>query len=752
MSTFSVLPSRCWPVFLGSLAVLSGCRNDRTDAVGACASGLLPGDLVITEIMADPPGADSGREWFEVYNASGLELDLLGTVLLRSREDGTDAKIHRIRRSWVLPPEGYGVAGGVLDEDDVLALVPHVDYGYEDGLGDMGNSSGRLAIACDEDVIDDAIYVEPSSGAARGFTGDRAPDAIANDDLALWCDASSELDAESLGTPGEPNDICVNTGGPLSCIENGTVRPARAPTLGDVVITEVMANPEASEETDGEWFELYIGADIDLNGLAVGTDETGAEADPVASNECLPVAAGTRLVFAREADPTLNGDLPQVDAAFTFSLRNSDGQLVVSYGGEVLDVLAYGSTPAGASLNLDPDFRSPEGNDDERYLCPSTTAYGAGDLGTPGGPNEECAIPPPEGQCLEGEAFRAIVAPLPGDLVITELMPNPSAVGDTEGEWIELRANAAFDLNGLELGRAEGVADSVVETEACLPLVPGDHVLFAREADEAVNGGLPPVDGLFDFSLVNSDGTLWVGHGGATLDVATWPSSSSGAARSLDPAAADPAANDDDAAWCDALTPYGAGDLGTPGEPNPACGGIPTGTCSDGGTERDIVRPQLGDLVITELMANPDVVTDANGEWFEVLVLAPVDLNGLEFGDDPANPDATLPVGGDCLAAAAGERVLFARSADPLVNGGLPPVLGTFGFGLTNAGGTLFVGLEGRALDTITWSSSPTGASSSLDPAAENPVDNDVEANFCPSTEPYGDGDLGTPGAVGPAC
>jgi hypothetical protein len=38
----------------------------------------------------------------------------------------------------------------------------------------------------------------------------------------------------------------------------------------------------------------------------------------------------------------------------------------------------------------------------------------------------------------------------------------------------------------------------------------------------------------------------------------------------LDPAALDAAANDDGARWSAAVTPYGDGDLGTPGDANVA--------------------------------------------------------------------------------------------------------------------------------------------------------------------------------------
>ncbi|MCH9683206.1 MAG: lamin tail domain-containing protein, partial [Deltaproteobacteria bacterium] len=546
MSTRTPLVVLPWLAVPGLL--LAACGSPDTGRPpGACESGLLAGDLVISEVMVDPAGADAGREWFEIYNATPNELSLSGVLLLHSREDGTDAKVHEIGRAWMLPSDDYGVAGELVDDEDVLAALPYIDYGYGDELGSMRNAAGRLVVSCGDQIIDEALYFEPTQGASRSFTGDRAPQAADNDDLALWCDSTSELDSESFGTPGAVNDICIGTGGPLSCLEGGQVREARAPVVGDVVITEVLANPEASEETDGEWFEVYIGADIDLNGLAVGTDPTGLEADPVASNDCMPVAAGTRLVFAREMDTALNGGLPVVDQQFGFSLRNSDGQLVLSYAGEVLDEFAWDSTPAGATLNLDPDFRTPEDNDDPRYVCPATTPYGAGDLGSPGEANEQCPVPPPEGQCLDGDTFRDAVLPQPGDLVVTELLPNPDAVGDTEGEWFEIRAESAFDLNGLLMGREEGVGDVRIETESCLPIAAGSYAVFARDADPTVNGNLPLVDAVFDFSLINSDGLLWIGTDEATLDVVTWSSSSGGASLSLDPAATNPDDNDDEA-------------------------------------------------------------------------------------------------------------------------------------------------------------------------------------------------------------
>jgi len=756
-----------WGALLG-LAGLAGCGHqggsegdtDGGDAL-SCAHGLLPGDLVITELMPDPPGADSGREWFEIHNASSSEIELRGAVLLYSRQDATDAKIHAVARSWVLPPGGYGVAGALIDEDAVLAVVPYVDYGYAEDLGDMGNSDGRLVVSCQDEVIDEVIYTEPTQAASRGYSGDRLPDAMGNDDLSLWCDAISELDSESKGTPGVPNDICIGSGGVVSCFDQdaGEYREAVAPALGDVVISEVMSDP-ADDDDGKEWFEVYATAAFDLNGLAVGKASDLADAVPLAINDCLPVAADSRLVFAQDEDSALNGGLPQVDALFDFSINQDGGQIVLSYQGVLLDEYPYGSTDPGVAKNLDPDFHTVEYNDVPGFSCDAMASYGDGGLGSPGGDNIECEIVPPEGQCFDGGMLRDVMPPAAaGDLVITEVMPNPDVdgmVADEDGEWIEIVAAASFDLAGLGLGRLDGSDGGIVETAGgeCLPLSSGDYAVIARSADSTINGELPRVDGTFDFSLRNSDEGLGVGLLAETGDYAdgiTWASSSAGATRSLDPAATDAMANDDEASFCDATEPYGLGDLGTPGDENPSCGTIASGTCLDGGTKRDVVLPQAGDLVITELIPNPSVVGDTEGEWFEVLATASVDLNGLELGDDLTSPDDTL-VSDECLAVGAGERVVVARNVDPAMNGGLPPEAILASFSLSNSGGTLSVGLGGLALDTVTWMGSTDGASWTVDPAAEDPVGNDDLMSWCVATDPYGGGDLGTPGTQGPAC
>lgn len=935
-SYLGVAPPR---LALRSLALLAallplGCPDDDVTPDDEVSDGdpppLLPGDLVITELMANPDGVDDGREWFEIHNATSDAIDLEGLTLVTSKVDGTSRKTHVIARALPLEAGEYLVVGGILDE---LADGELVDYGYAGELGDFSATSGYIALEAGGEIIDEMLYVEASEGATRALDGSLAPDAIANDDLLRWCDSRSEFDGPTaLGTPGAANDLCSQGD---TCLENGEARPVVYAQPGDFVITEVHANPDIVEDALGEWFEIHALADFDLNGLVFGRDTLDDIEHVLLNPDCMRVAAGEYVVFARELDTMLNGGLPDdvTLVPFDFSIVDSDDLVwfgaatIDGVSGELIDVAAWSNLPTGGSWQLDPDYEDALANDQEGNWCAATLPYGLGDLGSPGAANEECAIVPPEGQCVDPDT-RALrdIAPVPaGGLVITEVFANP--VGDdAPGEWFELAVLDAGDLNGLQIGKGGEWQDEVV-TELCLEVAADDYVVFAHESDPELNGGLPQVDALFDMALNNSSTDLIIGYGpdaASPDDQVTWTSSSEGLSESYG-GALDVLANDDLAAWCDgnpsspaqpnpscggggggmcldpdtnlmratippsfgdvllsevmpdpsaatdangewfelhttsafdlngleigkagnvaytvespdcieipadawvalaingdvptnggvdpvtwvydapsltndpgdvfigyagmsldayawansaagvawsrdlaadtwcaAVDPYGLGDLGTPALENPACGGGMMGDqCLDGGVPRAIVVPELGDLVISEFMANPDAVSDANGEWFELRALAPVDLNGLELGNAQymmgLAPDLTLS-SNDCLAVASGETILFARQSDAAVNGGLPTPDFTFTFGLTNGNAFLYIGYAGGLLDQVGWTASGTGASTSLDPDSYDPALNDTANNappWCYQTQVYGAGDKGTPDANNLQC
>lgn len=170
------------------------------------------------------------------------------------------------------------------------------------------------------------------------------------------------------------------------------------------------------------------------------------------------------------------------------------------------------------------------------------------------------------------EGFDAAVPPVAGDLVITEIMADPVAVPDEDGEWFEMANISPLTLELCGCRLLNGISFS----QLLLPLkiAPGQRAVLARNTDPAVNGGVI-ADGLLDRSLVNGSGKLVI-QCHAVVEVVNWPGTMAGRSWSLDPDFTDPLLNDDPSAWCFPTMPaYNqGGDHGTPGQPNVPCASL----------------------------------------------------------------------------------------------------------------------------------------------------------------------------------
>lgn len=558
-------------------------------AAGGCKVALLPGDLVITEVFADfrasggSAGTDTGREWFEVYNARHRPIDLDGLTITHSRPDGSRPDTHTMAGGAIAPGQFFTLGNAAPD-----AAPPYVDYGYAADLGDLFNSGGgKLALSCDDGEVDSAIYDAVKEGHSRELTGAQPPDYTLNDQPGSWCQANdTEFEAGNFGTPGADSDCRPIVAG--QCSDGGTLRAAVSPVPGDLVITEVMPSPEVAGDDTGEWFEARVMSDVDLNG--VGLDRVGDTRRPdiVTSTGCIHVTAGSHIVFARSTAPGSNGGIATASIAGTFGFTmvpgsaTAPGDVAILAGTTVVDAVRWTRAAGGKALQLDPDLVDPLANDTESNFCDAIVAYNhppfpeLPDLGTPGAANTQCALLPPAGMCDDHGAIRPIARPAPGALVISEILANPANIVvmdapsiDAQREWFEIANTgaAAFDLNELTAGRI-GMIGSHVQSARCISVAPGAFAIFARSGEPAVNGMLPVVDATFRFGLVDTSGDIQISSGQAVLDQVRWQSVTAGVTRQLDPRHATPADNDVAAHFCAGTTPYG--DLSNRGSPRAA--------------------------------------------------------------------------------------------------------------------------------------------------------------------------------------
>lgn len=739
-----------------SALLLGGCGAAPPDDRDLCATW-LPGDLVITEVLVDPEGADTGREYIELFNPGDRTVELGGLTLYTI---ASSEKKVTIGDAQVLPGAYF-----VLADAGIQPPRSGVDYTWGDGFGALMNARGVIGIRCGAAVIDEVSYGRTQPGRARELDGALPPDAIANDDESAWCDAETAIaSSEDFGTPGGPNQACG--GGPLRVCEDpvtGMSRPAQAPGPGDLIITEALPRPAASPAADGEWFELYATRELDLNGLSVRTGSAGV----LASALCLHVPKGGYAVIGRRQGASDNGGLRGILSTVAVRLADSGGTLGIYDGVTLIDEIRWASSEAGVALQLDSGRLSAGDNDDPQSFCPAVDVYGAGDRGTPGAANRSCSRAATVDECVDGQTGspRPQVKPAPGDLRISEVMADPAAVPDVNGEWIELAASASVDLNGLVV--AVGASRETISAPGCLRVEPGQHALLARSSAAATNGGLPAVIGTFGLALPNGGGTVTLESDLGIIDSLSWSLATAGVALQRDPA--------DLASLCDATAAYGttAADRGTPGSANSACAAdqappppAAEGMCFDAslGASRAIAAPSSGDLIVSEIMADPAAVTDAAGEWFEVFVARNVDLNGLVIGTESGSMTAVTST--ECAAATAGTFLVFARGLDPAENGGLPSVAARFGFALPNSGSaeaprTVLLRHGDREIDRATYVSTQPGVSLQRSADTMGGSCDGLAATWCssPSTDPagqpihrFGAGDVGTPGAANVIC
>lgn len=157
------------------------------------------------------------------------------------------------------------------------------------------------------------------------------------------------------------------------------------------------------------------------------------------------------------------------------------------------------------------------------------------------------------------------------------------------------------------------------------------------------------------------------------------------------------------------------------------------------------------DIVITEIMQNPLVLADTDGEWFEIHNTGPdpVDINGWTVKDDDF--DSHVINAGGPLIVPAGAYAVLGRNATAMAGQGVT-LLYAYGTTFTLANSADEVVLLNTSLVEIDrvnylgaapWPN-PNGASMMWD---ESSGDNNVGANWAVSTAVFGSGDKGTPGA-----
>jgi len=571
------------------------------------ADALVVGDLVISEVMRDPSAvSDENGEWFELRNSSSAEVDLDG--LLLSNALGESFAVS----STLIVASGDYVVFGRNDSTTANGGAP-VDLVYE-GFSFDG-TEGSIFVANALQALDELSWDGsggwPDPVGASMSLDPTAMDPSANDQGTSWCAATSSYGDGDQGTPGGPNDSCdmlIDGDGDgyyeTDCDdEDPAVNPGAKEIWYDGTDQDCDGASDYDADADGYDSDEHGGTDCDDSDPQVnpgakeifydGVDQDcdnipdydydldGYDSDDYGGTDCddsnAEVNPGAEEVFYDGVDQDCQGD-NDYDA-------DADGYDSDDHGGTDCDdnnADIYPGAPDDWYDNVDSDCA---GDDDwdadgDGY---ATELGGAGtdcddtDAGVnPGakdvpcdGTDQDCSGADAT-DCLPGVDDLVF-----GDLVICELLTNPSMVSDSVGEWFEVynAYGAEIDLEGL-LVRDDGTDSFTVV--GSLTVAADERLVFGNEDDSTLNGGAAVDYQYSGFSFSGDSDEVVLENSAGVLDEVAYDGGATfpdpvGASMSLEPTMLDATSNDEGANWCEATSAFGDGDLGTPGSENDSC-------------------------------------------------------------------------------------------------------------------------------------------------------------------------------------
>lgn len=307
--------------------------------------------------------------------------------------------------------------GGPI-ESDGGPIEPDGGPSELDGGADGGPSEPDGGPVCGDGAIQGA---ELCDGAALGGA---TCESLGYARGALACDATCRRDAsacvaavcgDGASEGSEPCDgtdlrgaTCASIGGGflggiLACSTTcgldtaGCTATPRPSAVGQILVTELMPNPSAFSDDDGEWIEVHntTSAPLDLVGCEIFG--TSSAVDGFTVTRSVVIAAGAYATFA---PTTTVAGAPGFAPTYRFprsyfQLHNaSDDGVTIRCGGVDVDTVTY--TPAftfgdGVSAQLDPSQRTALGNDSASSWCPATSTFAPpAELGTPNAANASC--------------------------------------------------------------------------------------------------------------------------------------------------------------------------------------------------------------------------------------------------------------------------------------------------------------------------------------------------------------------------
>jgi hypothetical protein len=224
---------------------------------------------------------------------------------------------------------------------------------------------------------------------------------------------------------------------------------------------------------------------------------------------------------------------------------------VLKVGSTVIDMAAYPGQAQGISAGLGPAQLTAAANDLAANFCPATTTGAFAGTGTPRALNDLCPW-----ECLDGGVPRLAVWPQAGELVITEIFPDPQPDPEDNHDWLEVFVAAAVDLNGLVVRNVNATPTTRTWTllstdRTCLEVASGTyHVIGGSNVGLDGVTATATLVGVAATLLWDTPASLSIEAGATVVDTVNYGDPTVRHSWSLDPAILAADLNDVAANWC----------------------------------------------------------------------------------------------------------------------------------------------------------------------------------------------------------
>ena len=189
----------------GSTGVMDESSTGEEEALSV--DDLLPGDLVVTEVMYNPSCTGDACEWIEILNTTGSTVNLVDLYI--QDNDYNAGNQGRITTDVILEPGELAVIARGVSSWPYM-FEPDAIYGPNPGLNN--GSPDRVVLRNSTEILDETctFFLDGEQGVAWSLTATHL-DSVSNDTSNFWCPAVAELPAAmytEFGSPGVMNPSC----------------------------------------------------------------------------------------------------------------------------------------------------------------------------------------------------------------------------------------------------------------------------------------------------------------------------------------------------------------------------------------------------------------------------------------------------------------------------------------------------------------------------------------------------------------